>query len=103
MRYQKSALAESNVPSRGDVPPVGGKLFRPGDEIQVEVVSFGPLGASVDVIGMGHGADAPLLPAESDPYGTGLILQAEIAYFRKARRNVDVVQGEVLPAYVQMV
>jgi predicted RNA-binding protein (virulence factor B family) len=75
--------------------------FGPGDKVQVEVVSFGPLGASVEVIGKGHGEDADLLPADAEPYGTGLILQKEISYFRSARNNVDVVRGEVLPAYIQ--
>ena len=32
-----------------------------------------------------------------------IIYQKEIAYFRSARNNVDVVRGEVLPAYVQKV
>jgi CvfB-like winged helix domain len=78
-----------------------GHSFRPGDTIQVEVTSFGPLGASVDVVGLGH--DGELLPANEEPYGTGLILQKEIAYFRQARDNVDVVRGEILSAYVQKV
>ena len=77
--------------------------FRPGDKIQVEVTSFGPLGASVDVIGIGHGVDVPLLEPEETPYATGLILQKEIAYFRSARGNIDVVRGEILPAYVQSI
>eukprot|EP00536_Pseudo-nitzschia_multiseries_P000935 jgi/Psemu1/179738/e_gw1.11.28.1 len=78
--------------------------FRPGDKIQVEVVNFGPLGASVEVIGLGHGDDVPLLPVDApEAYGYGLILQKEISYFRNARDNVDVVRGEILPAYVQKV
>jgi predicted RNA-binding protein (virulence factor B family) len=32
-----------------------------------------------------------------------LIYQKEIAYFRSARNNVDVVRGEILPAYVQKI
>jgi predicted RNA-binding protein (virulence factor B family) len=75
--------------------------FHPGDSIQVEVTSFGPLGASVEVVGLSH--DGELLPANQEPFGTGLILQKEIAYFRKARDNVDVVRGEILNAYVQKV
>jgi predicted RNA-binding protein (virulence factor B family) len=77
----------------------------------VEVINFGPLGASVDVIGFGHGNSVPLLPAstgtsstsDQPSYGTGLILQEEISYFRKSRGNVDVVRGEILPAFVQQV
>lgn len=75
--------------------------FNQGDPIQVEILSFGPLGASVAVVGIGHGDN--LLPVDKEPLGFGLILQKEIAYFREARDNVDVVRGEVLPAYVQKV
>ncbi|VEU43031.1 unnamed protein product, partial [Pseudo-nitzschia multistriata] len=78
--------------------------FRPGDKVQVEVVNFGPLGASVEVIGLGHGDDVPLLPVDApEAYGYGLIMQREISFFRSARNNVDVVRGEILPAYVQKV
>lgn len=41
------------------------------------------------------------LPSCSTKYR--LIYQKEIAYFRAARDNVDVVRGEILPAYVQKV
>lgn len=75
--------------------------FHPGDAIQVEVTSFGPLGASAVVVGLSH--DGDLLPADQEPYGSGLILQKEIAYFRQARDNVDVVRGEILNAYIQNV
>jgi CvfB-like winged helix domain len=74
--------------------------FETGEKIQVEVVSFGPLGASVQVVGRGHDAEG-LIAVNDEPLGTGLILQMEIGYFRQARNNVDVVRGEVLPAYVQ--
>jgi len=78
--------------------------FKPGDNIQVEVIQFGPLGASVEVIGLGHGDDVPLLPPDApEPYGLGLIIQQEIKYFRESRNFVDVVRGEVLPAFVQNV
>jgi hypothetical protein len=75
--------------------------FQPGDTIQVEVISFGPLGASVEVVGLSH--DGELLPADQEPYGRGLILQKEISYFRQSRDYVDVVKGEILNAYVQNV
>jgi predicted RNA-binding protein (virulence factor B family) len=78
-----------------------GVTFQAGDKIQIEVVSFGPLGASVEVIGLGH--DGELLPPGSEPYGLGLVVQKEIAYFRESRNNVDVVRGEILHAYVQNV
>lgn len=83
----------------------GGDIqFRQGDKVQIEVISFGPLGASVEVIGLGHGDDVPLLPADApEAYGYGLVVQSEISYFRQARNHVDVVRGEILPAYVQKV
>lgn len=77
-------------------------IFTPGSKVQVEVVSFGPLGASVNVIGLSHDS-AAILPEGEEPYSIGLIYQNEIAYFRSARNNVDVVRGEILPAYVQKV
>ena len=68
----------------------------------MEVVSFGPLGASVDVIGVGHSPDDMI--GETEPaLARGLILQKEIGYFRDARGNVDVVVGEVLPAFVEKI
>jgi uncharacterized protein len=54
------------------------------------------------VIGKGH-ADTDLIPESSPPLTKGLIYQEEITYFRQARRNVDVIRGEVLPAYVAKV
>lgn len=77
-------------------------LFRKGDKIQVEVISFGPLGASIHVVGKGHD-EADLIPESAPPLGQGLILQKEIRYFREARGKVDVVRGELLLAYVESV
>lgn len=76
--------------------------FKSGDKIQVEVISFGPLGASVEVIGCGHGEE-DLISEDQPALGQGLILQKEISFFRQGRQNVDVVRGEVLPAYVERV
>jgi hypothetical protein len=76
--------------------------FQPGDKIQVEIMSFGPLGAGVEVIGLSHDSDS-LISETDPPLALGLILQREIRYFRQGRNNVDVVQGEVLPAYVERV
>eukprot|EP00525_Craspedostauros_australis_P007894 CAMPEP_0198113174 /NCGR_PEP_ID=MMETSP1442-20131203/4914_1 /TAXON_ID= /ORGANISM="Craspedostauros australis, Strain CCMP3328" /LENGTH=204 /DNA_ID=CAMNT_0043770199 /DNA_START=375 /DNA_END=989 /DNA_ORIENTATION=+ len=73
--------------------------FTKGSKVQVEVVDFGPLGASVELIGIGHEQDN-LLSVDDEPYGLGLILQDEISYFRQGRNNLDVVRGEILPAYV---
>lgn len=74
--------------------------FQPGSEVQVEVQSFGPLGASVDVVATSHHAKDVI--DESEPaLATGIISQQEIGYFRAGRDNLDVVRGEVLPAYVE--
>jgi hypothetical protein len=78
--------------------------FRVGLPIMVEVVSFGPLGASVVVIGKGsHDAATVKLADSANPLAVGLIYQSEIQMFRESRRNVDVVLGEILPAYVERV
>ena len=74
--------------------------FKKGDPVQVEVVSFGRLGATVEVVGIGHSPDG-LIGEDDPPLGVGLILQREIHYFREGRKGVDVVTGEVLPAYVE--
>ena len=76
--------------------------FQRGDAVQVQVMSFGPLGASVDVIAASHDDDQ-IIPETEPPLAKGLILQKEISYFRQARNNVDVVLSEVLPAYVEHV
>eukprot|EP00558_Chaetoceros_sp_UNC1202_P011396 CAMPEP_0197236178 /NCGR_PEP_ID=MMETSP1429-20130617/3386_1 /TAXON_ID=49237 /ORGANISM="Chaetoceros sp., Strain UNC1202" /LENGTH=254 /DNA_ID=CAMNT_0042694927 /DNA_START=88 /DNA_END=852 /DNA_ORIENTATION=- len=76
--------------------------FRRGNLLQVEVSRFGPLGASVEVIGQSHDED-DLIPQDEPPLAYGLILQEEIGYFRAARGGVDVVVGEILPAYVSWV
>lgn len=81
---------------------VSESIFRIGDPCQVEVISFGPLGASVHVVGVGHSPDN-LIPETEPPLAQGLVLQKEIHYFRQARNGVDVIRGEVLPAFVQKI
>ena len=76
--------------------------FRRYDKIQVEVVRFGKLGASVEVIGLGH-KEEDCIGEEEPALGLGLILQREIQYFRSGRGGLDVIVGEVLPAYVERV
>lgn len=76
--------------------------FRKGNPIQVEVTRFGPLGASVEVIARSHREEDLIAPGET-PLGYGLILQKEISYFRAGRGGLDVVLGEILPAYVDWV
>lgn len=76
--------------------------FSPGDKVQVEILSFGPLGASVDIIASSHEENA-IIPEDAPALASGLILQKEIQYFRQARDNIDVVRGEILPAFVERV
>ena len=76
--------------------------FTRGDKILVEVIRFGKLGATVDVVALGFdelNATGPTDPA----LGHGIILQKEIQYFRSGRGGLDVITGEVLPAYVENV
>lgn len=61
-----------------------------GTSIEAEVLSFGPLGASVRVN-----------DGESD--ALGLILQKELAFFRDQRGGIEVVLGERLPAFVERI
>lgn len=53
-------------------------------------------------VGLGHDPQS-LIDVGEPPLGQGLILQKEISYFRQARNNLDVVRGEVLPAYVEKI
>ena len=85
-----------------DTPTAATTSFQQADSIQIEIVSFGPLGATVHVVGMGHSPEN-LIEENDPPLGRGLVLQQEIHYFRQARDNVDVIRGEVLPAYVERV
>mmetsp|Transcript_17518 Transcript_17518/g.36765 ORF Transcript_17518/g.36765 Transcript_17518/m.36765 type:complete len:291 (+) Transcript_17518:152-1024(+) len=82
-----------------------GALFQPtfkrGDKVQVEVIKFGPLGASVDVIAHKSHDPADCIPQDEPALGRGVILQSEINYFRRGRAGVDVVRYEILPAYVE--
>ena len=75
--------------------------FSRGEAIQVEVMRFGRLGASVEVIGKGH-REEDIIDEDEEALASGLILQKEIHYFRQAR-GIDVVVGEILPAYVENV
>jgi hypothetical protein len=77
--------------------------FRRGDLIQVEVINFGPLGASVDVIAHRSHDPADCISPDEPALGRGMILQREINYFRRGRGGVDIVKFETLPAYVESV
>lgn len=74
--------------------------FKRGQLIQVEITRFGRLGASVDIVGTGH-EEEDLIDLDDPILGSGLILQSEIKFYRQARRGLDVIVGEVLPAYVE--
>lgn len=50
-------------------------------------MSFGPMGASVDIVADTHDPDH-VIDEDTPPLGRGLILQKEIAYFRQGRDNV---------------
>jgi CvfB-like winged helix domain len=76
--------------------------FQRGMMVIVEVMKFGPLGASVDVVAKSHDPN-DVIPASADALGQGLIDQQEISYYRSSRDGLDVVLGEVLKGYVTSV
>mmetsp|Transcript_16369 Transcript_16369/g.24484 ORF Transcript_16369/g.24484 Transcript_16369/m.24484 type:complete len:273 (+) Transcript_16369:25-843(+) len=98
---EMNKLNLSSNPQPG-APSPSPLAFRKGNPILVEVVRFGPLGASVEVVGRSH-SENDMIPEEEPALGYGLILQKEIGYFRAGRGGVDVVMGEILPAYVDWV
>jgi hypothetical protein len=73
--------------------------FQRGMRVIVEVMKFGPLGASVDVVAKSHDP-TEVIPAAADALGQGLIDQQEIRYYRSSRDGLDVVLGELLKGYV---
>lgn len=75
--------------------------FRKGDKIQVEILRFGPLGATVDIIAHMSHSEEDIIPDDEPALGCGLIYQQEIQYFRDSRDGLDVVIGEILPAYIE--
>ena len=54
------------------------------------------------MVSLSHDPD-DLIPVGDPVLAKGVILQQEIRYFRQWRNNVDVVRGEVLPAFVERV
>jgi len=97
--YHSNCLLQASSPSSFSY---SSKLQR-GELIQVEVTRFGILGASVDIVGVGGHVENYLISEDDPPLGSGLILQSEISYFRRKRSMLDVVVGEILPAYVENV
>jgi len=75
--------------------------FKKGDLVLVEVIYFGPLGASVDVVAHNSHDPSDCITQDEPALGRGMILQQEINYFRKGRGGVDVVKFEVLPGYFE--
>lgn len=73
--------------------------FRRGMNVIIEVMSFGPMGASVDVVATSHDHNDVIQESEK-AIGVGLISQQEIRYFRASRNGLDVALGEILKAYV---
>lgn len=97
-----TAISSSSPPVSIDGSTADTPNFQRYDKIQAEVVRFGTLGASVEVIGLGH-EEENCIGEEEPALGLGLILQREIQYFRSGRGGLDVIVGEVLPAYVERV
>lgn len=67
----------------------------------VEVIYFGPLGASVDIVAHNSHNPSDCISSQEPALGRGMILQTEINYFRRGRDGVDVLKYEILPAYVE--
>jgi predicted RNA-binding protein (virulence factor B family) len=88
---------------------MNGVELRAGTPVVVEVINFGPLGASVHVIGIGEHLDGsndnlpPWFCETERTLAKGIILQGEIHLFRQSRRYIDVRRGEVLNAYVERI
>ena len=57
----------------------------------------------MDVVAHNSHDESDLIPETAPALGRGLILQTEIAFFRRSRRGLDVIAGEILPAYVESV
>lgn len=78
-------------------------IFKRQDLVMVEVIYFGPLGASVDVVAHNTHNLSDCISQNEPALGRGMILQSEIDYYRRSREGVDVVKYEILPAYVENV
>jgi hypothetical protein len=77
--------------------------FKRQDLLMVEVIYFGPLGASVDVVAHNTHNLSDCIAQNEPALGRGMILQREIDYYRRSREGVDVAKYEILPAYVENV
>jgi len=77
--------------------------FKIGDKVLAEVIFFGPLGASVDIVAHGSHSLDECIPQDEPALGRGIVYQKEINYFRRSRGMVDVVRDEILPGYVEKI
>jgi hypothetical protein len=92
------AVEQSNIDNEYTQP-----IFKRHDLVMVEVIYFGPLGASVDVVAHNTHNISDCISQNEPALGGGMILQREIDYYRRSRGGVDVVKYEILPAYVENV
>ena len=77
--------------------------FKIGDKVLAEVIFFGPLGASVDIVAHGSHSLDECIPQDEPALGRGIVYQKEINYFRRSRGMVDIVRDEILPGYVEKI
>ena len=77
--------------------------FKIGDKVLAEVIFFGPLGASVDIVAHGTHSLDECIPQDEPALGRGIVYQKEISYFRRSRGMVDVVRDEILPGYIEKI
>jgi len=99
--HELSMTAEEVQISKGADAELLQPTFKKGDLVMAEVIYFGPLGASVDVVAH-HSHDPSDCISHNEPaLGRGMILQREINYFRQGRGGVDVIQFEIIPAYFE--
>ena len=99
----------SSVLSVSDEPVIDPRVrfLKRGDEIDARILSFGTIGASVEVILKGEQALAVARAAKDGTLGfargsalSGMVPQIEISLFREARGEGDVMIGDTIPAYV---
>ena len=101
LHYSSTSLLQSNYKTSTSSSSTPFNKFERGAQILAEVTRFGKLGASVDIVGVGGHSEDFLIDEYDPPLASGLILQSEISYFRRKRNMLDVVVGEILPAYVE--
>jgi len=99
--YELSMTADKGQPPKGADAELLQPTFKKGDLVMVEVIYFGPLGASVDVVAHHSHDPSDCISRDEPALGRGMILQREINYFRQGRGGVDVVPFEIIPAYFE--